>query len=171
MSIRKCIVSVAVLFALLPALCPAQGTTKGASESKECPKCHGTTPKQGKYCMHCGRKLPESGGSTLFPTKTFCLACGAFAFGAKGACDQCSSTNVRVVNYVLVDPKAAAQVIKCRECGASMRRGAKYCPDCGAAAKQVRSNTQASSAKCAKCGAARRSTSVFCPNCGVRYKK
>lgn len=169
--LRSSIVIVAI--AVLASVTFGQAVSiKDPLQTNECPACHGTTPKQGKYCMHCGRKLPARTGATVFPTKTFCLACGAFAFGARGACDQCGSTSVRVVNYVVVDGKAASNVVKCRQCGTAMRKGAKYCPDCGTRASAVpRTKKQVIAAKCTNCGTALRTESVFCPNCGLQKKK
>ena len=144
----------------------------GTGDRNECPRCHRTTPKEGKYCMHCGRKIPVSTGA-VFPTKTFCLACGWFAFGVKGACEECSSGNVRVVNYVVVDPKVVLQVVKCQTCSGIVRKGARYCPACGATVTSKSTKTRNANSyadTCPKCRAGLSKTSIYCPGCGARRR-
>ena len=53
------------------------------------------------------------------------------------------------------------QKVKCAKCGASVKVGAKFCPECGAKVGAVET------AKCAKCGADVPVGSKFCPECGA----
>ena len=50
--------------------------------------------------------------------------------------------------------------VKCAKCGASMSAGAKFCPECGAAA------VPAGSVACPKCGKPVSAGAKFCPECG-----
>ena len=66
-------------------------------------------------------------------------------------------------------PKAAAtsqvEMSKCSKCGAQIKKGAKFCPECGA--KQ----TAVGMMPCPKCGAEIKSTAKFCPECGANIQK
>lgn len=50
---------------------------------------------------------------------------------------------------------------KCPKCGASVRNGAKFCPECG-------TNMAPPTAKCVSCGADIKQGSKFCPECGAK---
>jgi membrane protease subunit (stomatin/prohibitin family) len=63
-------------------------------------------------------------------TKNFCMNCG--------------------------NPKPTAN--RCAVCGAEMTPSAKFCPECGAAAKRV----------CPKCGGEVAANAKFCPECGEK---
>ena len=52
----------------------------------------------------------------------------------------------------------ASQVLTCSNCGAELNKGAKFCPECGT--KVVNKNV------CAKCGAELKKGAKFCPECG-----
>ena len=66
-------------------------------------------------------------------------------------------------------PKAATasqvEMGKCSKCGAQIKKGAKFCPECGA--KQ----TVIGMMPCPKCGAEIKSTAKFCPECGAKIQK
>lgn len=68
---------------------------------------------------------------------------------------QNPTTNVKVEN---TDKKSANACVKC---GASLKEGAKFCPECGA--KQ--------GTTCAKCGATLNANAKFCPECGTPTTK
>ena len=59
---------------------------------------------------------------------------------------------------------AAPMVSYCSNCGARLRRGAAFCPECGKPvnAKKPQART------CPRCGALLKDTAQFCPNCGTR---
>ena len=61
--------------------------------------------------------------------------------------------------------EAAAQKVKCSKCGASVKAGMKFCPECGAKVGA------AASVKCSKCGADVPEGSKFCPECGQAMTK
>lgn len=50
---------------------------------------------------------------------------------------------------------------KCPKCGAGVRQGAKFCPECG-------SSMAPPTAKCVACGANIKQGSKFCPECGAK---
>ena len=56
--------------------------------------------------------------------------------------------------------EASAQKVKCAKCGASVKAGMKFCPECGA------KMGVGATVKCAKCGAEVPEGSKFCPECG-----
>ena len=56
--------------------------------------------------------------------------------------------------------EASAQKVKCTKCGASVKAGMKFCPECGA------KMGVGATVKCAKCGAEVPEGSKFCPECG-----
>ncbi|HJJ28700.1 MAG TPA: SPFH domain-containing protein [Methanocorpusculum sp.] len=55
---------------------------------------------------------------------------------------------------------AAAAMVACPKCGAQVKQGAKFCPECG--------EKMASGAVCPACGAAVTFGAKFCPECGAR---
>lgn len=55
----------------------------------------------------------------------------------------------------------ATNLVECQKCGAKIKEGVKFCPECGA--KQ--------GAVCPKCGSAVRANAKFCPECGENLKK
>ena len=52
----------------------------------------------------------------------------------------------------------AAETQPCPKCGAQVRKGAKFCHECG--------GKMNATVKCAKCGAEVRASAKFCPECG-----
>lgn len=54
----------------------------------------------------------------------------------------------------------AVETQPCPKCGAQVRKGAKFCPECGS--KMI------STVKCPKCGAEVRASAKFCPECGSK---
>ena len=50
--------------------------------------------------------------------------------------------------------------IPCPSCGKSIKKSAKFCPECGGKTVQTQ--------KCAKCGTEFRATAKFCPECGEK---
>ena len=64
-------------------------------------------------------------------------------------------------NNLTTENKAKTKVenmVECTKCGAKIKEGTKFCPECGA--KQ--------SAVCPKCGTSVRANAKFCPECGTR---
>lgn len=55
----------------------------------------------------------------------------------------------------------SANNTKCPKCGAGVRHGAKFCPECG-------TNMAPPTAKCVSCGADIKQASKFCPECGAK---
>ena len=77
--------------------------------------------------------------------------------GAGGAVGQIFSQNLSTQN-----PQAKVEnTTECSNCGAKIRKNAKFCPECGA--KQ--------GVNCPGCGAEVKSSSKFCPECGANLKK
>ena len=64
-----------------------------------------------------------------------------------------------------VQNEPQVEMNKCSKCGAQIRKGAKFCPECGA--KQV----TAGMISCPKCGAEIKATAKFCPECGEKIQK
>lgn len=50
----------------------------------------------------------------------------------------------------------------CAKCGASLKAGAKFCPECGARVEEKRF--------CIECGAALADKAKFCPECGTKQE-
>ncbi|HRU83834.1 MAG TPA: SPFH domain-containing protein [Eubacteriales bacterium] len=63
-----------------------------------------------------------------------------------------------VMTEAMAKQSAKAAAESCGKCGASVKAGAKFCPDCGA---------KLGSAVCGKCGAAVKASAKFCPDCGA----
>lgn len=75
---------------------------------------------------------------------------GIFTDAIKGAKDEAK-------------PAAAADTVKCSKCGADVKSGAKFCPECG--------NKMAVAGKtkfCPECGAKISARAKFCPECGAK---
>lgn len=75
--------------------------------------------------------------------------------GAGTGIGRVFSENLSTVNT----PKA--EKVLCGKCGAEMKKGAKFCPECGKAQGDV----------CPKCGASVSKNAKFCPECGASLKK
>lgn len=142
---------------------------------RECAKCKGKSPEPARYCMHCGIRLPAKRPQTLtprLPDKTFCMACGKFAFGSHMACQTCGSSKVKTISYVIVDPKsiAAAQPKPCPHCRAPNRRMSGFCVQCGKSLSSkpaaVQSKRKGPIAYCPNCG--KKGPGPICPECGTR---
>lgn len=77
--------------------------------------------------------------------------------GAGGAVGQMFSQSLSTQN-----PETKVDnLVECSNCGAKIRRKAKFCPECGV--KQ--------GVNCPECGAEVKATSKFCPECGASLKK
>lgn len=77
--------------------------------------------------------------------------------GAGGAVGQMFSQNLSTQN-----PQAKVDnLVECSNCGAKIKKKAKFCPECGAR----------QGANCPVCGAEVKTTSKFCPECGTSLKK
>ena len=63
--------------------------------------------------------------------------------------------------------EATGELIKCSNCGGTVKSGAKFCPKCGTTlatpAEPVAKETMI---KCSKCSVENKSTDKFCSNCG-----
>lgn len=55
---------------------------------------------------------------------------------------------------------APANTVPCPKCGAQVKQGAKFCPECGGKMVQTQ--------KCPKCGTECKATAKFCPECGEK---
>ena len=55
----------------------------------------------------------------------------------------------------------AQNTVKCEKCGAKVKEGAKFCPECGNKMEQEK-------AKCPECGAEVAKNAKFCPECGKK---
>ena len=55
----------------------------------------------------------------------------------------------------------SAATVKCQKCGAQIKAGSKFCPECGA-------STAPATAACSGCGAQIKAGSKFCPECGAK---
>ena len=64
-------------------------------------------------------------------------------------------------NNITTENKPKVKTVVCEKCGAKMREGAKFCPECGAAQGAV----------CPKCGKPVSKNAKFCPECGETLKK
>ncbi len=64
-------------------------------------------------------------------------------------------------NNITTENKPKEKTTTCEKCGAKMREGAKFCPECGAPQGAV----------CPKCGKAVSKNAKFCPECGENLKK
>ncbi len=59
-------------------------------------------------------------------------------------------------------PRQKAQnTVKCEKCGAKVKEGAKFCPECGNKMEQEK-------VKCPECGAEVAKNAKFCPECGKK---
>lgn len=76
--------------------------------------------------------------------------------GAGGAVGKIFSQNISTEN-----PQVKDNLVECANCGAKIKKRAKFCPECGA--KQ--------GFNCPECGAEVKATSKFCPECGASLKK
>lgn len=56
--------------------------------------------------------------------------------------------------------EAKANTVKCTKCGADVKAGSKFCPECG--------NKMAESRFCPECGAKVGANAKFCPECGKK---
>ena len=55
----------------------------------------------------------------------------------------------------------------CRECGAALREGAKFCPSCGSKVPQPTPSPAGRARFCRECGSPLREEAKFCPLCGT----
>lgn len=62
--------------------------------------------------------------------------------------------------------KQEEEEVKCPHCHSSIRKTAKFCPECGRALQE-----KPKQEKCPKCGKARNQKDRFCDNCGWDYSK
>ena len=93
--------------------------------------------------------------STLFPYTTLFRSiglgaglsmAGVFSEALKGAKDA--------------PAEAKTNTVKCTKCGADVKAGSKFCPECG--------NKMAESRFCPECGAKVGANAKFCPECGKK---
>jgi len=77
--------------------------------------------------------------------------------GAGTALGQVFANNLATENK----PKEAKNTTTCIKCGAKIKEGAKFCPECGARQGNV----------CPKCGATLKPNAKFCPECGEKLIK
>ena len=75
----------------------------------KCPRCNADLPENAKFCFECGTKIEN-----LSDNEVICPTCGKKTPKGK-FCVNCGSALVR----------------KCRNCGAELSSGAKFCLDCG----------------------------------------
>ncbi len=72
---------------------------------------------------------------------------------------ECISCGAKIKKGAKFCPDCgASQVLTCAKCGAELGKDAKFCPECGE--KVVNKNV------CAKCGATLKKGAKFCPECG-----
>lgn len=78
------------------------------------------------FCTECGHKLPDN--------VKFCTNCGARLDGEPE--QNQASQPTPTVNYqppqVLPSTSPSSPMVKCHECGANIKQGARTCPYCGA---------------------------------------
>ena len=83
---------------------------------------------------------------------------GAGAAGEKVSCPKCGASVKAGAKFCPeCGTKMGAET--CPKCGASVRAGAKFCPECG---------TKLGAAACPKCGASVKAGAKFCPECGEK---
>lgn len=61
--------------------------------------------------------------------------------------------------------------MNCKNCGANIKEGARFCPKCGAEVTLQEQNTEQEITYCAKCGAANKPGATFCTKCGQKIEK
>lgn len=83
---------------------------------------------------------------------------GAGAAGEKVSCPKCGAS-VRAGAKFCPECGTKMGAETCPKCGASVRAGAKFCPECG---------TKLGAATCPKCGASVKAGAKFCPECGEK---
>jgi len=74
------------------------------------------------------------------------------------AVEKVRSRQYQVDDYVAGDDLQAA----CPSCGAALKKGAKFCAECGNPIKRARF--------CSQCGASLEANAKFCPECGARQQ-
>ena len=79
--------------------------------------------------------------------------------GAGRAMGEVFAKNLATENTPRV--KKAENKVKCPNCGAEVKEGTKFCPDCG---KKI----ETENLKCPKCGAEVKPGAKFCPECGEK---
>ena len=78
--------------------------------------------------------------------------------GAGATLSQVFQSNLTTENK---EKTKSANYTECSNCGAKIKEGAKFCPECG----QKQGNT------CPKCGTTVKASAKFCPECGESLKK
>ena len=78
--------------------------------------------------------------------------------GAGATLSQVFQNNLSTENK---EKTKSTNYIECTKCGAKIKEGAKFCPECG----------QKQGSVCPKCGTAVKANAKFCPECGENLKK
>lgn len=76
----------------------------------------------------------------------------------KTVCDKCGAEIKKGAKFCPECGKAQGNV--CPKCGASVAKNAKFCPECGASLIKT----------CKKCGAELKAGAKFCPECGTKVE-
>lgn len=84
----------------------------GVRESKKCPNCGASIPKEADFCPECGAEIKTRG------EKIKCPECGAEVDGKANFCPICGAELEERGN-------------ECPNCGAEVEEGANFCPECG----------------------------------------
>jgi rRNA maturation endonuclease Nob1 len=93
---------------------------------------------------------------------------------SRGLCKECapdlgveqavaeSEVDVEEVRAAARTSKSRSTVASCPSCGASVSKGGKFCPDCGAALSAEK--------HCTDCGTKMPAAAKFCPDCGAKQE-
>lgn len=80
----------------------------------------------------------------------------------KTVCSKCGASMKKTAKFCpeCGTPNVGESKIVCPKCGAAVRKDAKFCPECGSRLSEV----------CPKCGASVKANAKFCPECGNKLK-
>lgn len=130
---------------------------------KTCPYCNNGIPENDKYCMFCGKELPDE-----ITTEDIKIE--------KLENSKVDNTNVNVLNIenqkentylpsyseqTVKEESTNSEIIYCNNCGAPLHQGDHFCPKCG-----VKIITENPMMKCPACGKQVSKMAHTCPQCG-----
>jgi uncharacterized OB-fold protein len=115
-------------------------------------------------CKRCGHWVDDDCWNT---PRNLCKDCAPdlqeeYSSIQTQAAIQDAQEKASTVDYVSADTFKQEIVASCPNCGAAVKPGAKFCPECGQplAAKRF----------CTNCGAEMEAAAKFCPECGTKQE-